>query len=156
MSKCSSAPDMLKREEMQMLNEVISLMKPVECVITKISGDSYPTCSVIIPLVRCLKVAIRECKPLTKCGNEFEKKLEATIDKRFKDFELHKIRAISNVLDPRFKKIHFESALAASAISRINDYIKKDTVQKMYQKVSVESTEKNGLWSFHPLGCDQS
>ncbi|KMQ88363.1 zinc finger bed domain-containing protein 1 [Lasius niger] len=30
-SKCSSAPDMLKREEMQMLNEVISLMKPVEC-----------------------------------------------------------------------------------------------------------------------------
>lgn len=63
---------------------------------------------------------------------------------------MHKILAISNVLDPRFKKLHFESALAASsALSRINDYIKRDTVQKMYEKVSVETTEKNDLWSFH-------
>lgn len=150
MSKCPTAPDMLKREEMQMLKDVISLMKSVERVITEVSGDSYPTCSVIIPLVRCLKEAVRECKPLTKCGHEFKEKLEATINKRFKDFELHQILAISNVLDPRFKKIHFESALAASsAISRINDYIKKGTVQKMYEKVPVQSTEINDLWSFH-------
>ncbi|XP_039310411.1 zinc finger BED domain-containing protein 4-like [Solenopsis invicta] len=150
MSKCPSAPDMLKREEMQMLNDVISLMKPVERVITEVSGDSYPTCSVIIPLVRCLKVAVRECNPLTRCGIEFKEKLEKAINIRFKDFELHKILAISNILDPRFKKIHFESALAASsAISQINDYIQKDTVQKTYNKESVESIVKTDVWSFH-------
>lgn len=149
-SKCPNAPDMLKREEMEILNDIISLMKPLECVITEISGDSYPTCSVIIPLVHCLKEAVRECKPLTKCGQEFKENLKVAIDKRFKDFELHKILAISNVLDPRFKKIHFESALAAAtAISHINDYIKKDTVRKQYQTVSVESTKENSLWSFH-------
>lgn len=81
MSKCPTAPDMLKREEMQMLKDVVSFMKPVERVITEVSRDSYPTCSVIIPLVRCLKVAVREYKPSTKYGHEFKEKLEATINR---------------------------------------------------------------------------
>ena len=155
-SKCPNAPDMLKREEIQMLNDIISLMKPVECVITEVSGDSYPTCSVIIPLIHCLKVTIRERKPSTTSGREFKEKLEAAINNRFdKNFEFNKILAVSNILDPRFKKIHFEGALAAAkAVSEINDYIKKNTasaatVQQINKEVSVKSTQENDVWSFH-------
>lgn len=95
-------------------------------------------------------MAVRNCKPLTKCGNKFKERFKATIHQRFKDFELHKKLTISNVLDLRFNKLHFESVLSAStAISRINDYIKKHTVQKTIQKVSDEPLEKNCLRSFH-------
>lgn len=35
MSKCPTTSDMLKREEMQMLNDVVSLIIPIDCVIIK-------------------------------------------------------------------------------------------------------------------------
>lgn len=156
MSKCPTAPDMLKQEEMQMPNDVVSLMKPVEYVITEVSGDFYSTCSVIIPLVWCLRVAIQKCKIITKCAKKFKEKFEVAIDTRFKDLELHEVLAVSNILDPRFKKLHFKSAMAvSSATLQINDYIKKHTVQKTNQKVYSMNQRKRTVGLSWALGCDQ-
>ncbi|XP_071569776.1 zinc finger BED domain-containing protein 4-like [Temnothorax nylanderi] len=80
MSKCDNPPDMSKRDEIQILKDVVSLMKPIENVIVEVSGDSYPTCSVIIPLVHCMKSAIYYTKPTTRIGIEFKEKLEDAIE----------------------------------------------------------------------------
>lgn len=64
-------------------------------------------------------------KIVSKISTEFKKKLLAVIEQKFKDHESNSILAISTILDPRFKKLHFQSALAAaSAITKINTLIK--------------------------------
>lgn len=38
-SKCNNPPDMLKRDEIQILKDIVSLMKPIENVINEVSGE---------------------------------------------------------------------------------------------------------------------
>ncbi|XP_011687027.1 PREDICTED: uncharacterized protein LOC105449470 [Wasmannia auropunctata] len=152
-SKCGNPPDMLIRDEIQILKEIVSLMKPIKNVITEVSGESHPTCSVIIPLVHCMKAAIYYNKSNTKIGNAFKEKLLSAIENRCKNFENNEIMSISAILDPRFKKLHFEKALAAATvISRIELLVKKkSTPQNMTtEKMNVIfNKECDNVWGFH-------
>ncbi|KAG5339161.1 ZBED1 protein, partial [Acromyrmex charruanus] len=118
-SKCSNAPDMLSREKIQVLKDLVLLMKPIENVIWDISGESYSTCGIIMPIVHCMEATIS-----TVLGEEFKERLPSEIQNRVKDFELNSILASSTILDPRFKKLHFKNALAA-----INNLIQGNVVK---------------------------
>lgn len=61
--KCRNIPEMLTRDEIELLKNITSLLKPIERVITEISGDSYPTASVIIPIIHCMQVALCSWEP---------------------------------------------------------------------------------------------
>lgn len=96
--------------------------------------ENYPTCSVIIPLVHCMKAVIYYNKSNTKMGIEFKEKLQLAIENRCKNFENDKIKSCATILDPRFKKLHFEKALAAAiAISRIELLLKKIQLQTIHR-----------------------
>ncbi|XP_039302735.1 E3 SUMO-protein ligase ZBED1-like [Solenopsis invicta] len=56
MSDCANPVDVLSREEIKILKDVFPIMEPIRDVIREISGDSYPTCSFIIPIVHCMKI----------------------------------------------------------------------------------------------------
>ncbi|XP_012218599.1 zinc finger BED domain-containing protein 4-like [Linepithema humile] len=154
-SKCDNPPDMLKRNEIQILKDMVSLIKPIANVITEVSGESYATCSVIIPLVHCMKASIYYNKPNTKMGIEFKEKLQSAIKNRCENFENDKIKSCATILDPRFKKLHFENALAAkSAISRIELLLKENTTpnnpQNMIEKFNTDMINRESdVWDFH-------
>lgn len=153
-SKCPNAPDMLSREEIQILKDLVLLMEPIENVIKEISGDKYPTCSIIIPIIHCMRASIQNFDVSTKLAEQFKQKLLTSIDNRFLDFELNTILAISTILDPRFKKLHFQNAMAASsAISRINNLIKgkiAENIKNTHVQVSNNNTKKTlSVWDFH-------
>ncbi|XP_076545901.1 uncharacterized protein LOC143305601 [Osmia lignaria lignaria] len=58
---------------------------------------------------------------------QFKNHLLALTEQKFKDLEFNPVFAISTMLDLRFKKLHFQSALAASsAITKINTLIRND------------------------------
>ncbi|XP_024888593.1 zinc finger BED domain-containing protein 4-like [Temnothorax curvispinosus] len=61
--------------------------------------------------------------------------------------------SISTILDPRFKKLHFEKALlAANAISRIESLLQRNKIRRnMTEKLNAGMVEKDcdNLWSFH-------
>lgn len=59
--KCPTAPEMLTRKEMQILEDSVLLLKPIENVITEISGETYPTGSMTIPIIRCIKISLSRC-----------------------------------------------------------------------------------------------
>jgi len=99
-SKCDKPSDMLKRDEIQILKDMVSLMKPLANVITEVSGESYSTCSVIIPLVHCMKTSIYYNKPNTKIEIEFKEKLQSAIENRCKNFENNNIKSCATILDP--------------------------------------------------------
>jgi len=157
--KCRNIPEMLIRDEIQLLKNLTSLLTPIERVITEISGDSYPTASVIIPIIHCMQVAICSWEPkqsevdnnVTETSMQFKNKLLMLIEQKFKDFEFNSILAISTILDPRFKKLHFQSALtASSAITKINTLMKSNTVSEMSNRISTRSSNnESSIWEYH-------
>ncbi|XP_036142944.1 zinc finger BED domain-containing protein 4-like [Monomorium pharaonis] len=153
--KCEKPLDMLRHDEIKTLKEMISIMRPIERAITEISGEAYPTCSIIIPLVRCMNVTIYFNKPDTQIGITFKEKLQSAINNRCKNFENNKIMSIATILDPRFKKLHFEKSLAAAtAVQHIESDLKKYRTLKDPQidrELNTEMTVRqySNLWDFH-------
>ncbi|XP_011859727.1 PREDICTED: zinc finger BED domain-containing protein 1-like, partial [Vollenhovia emeryi] len=149
---------MLTRYEIQLLKNLISLLTPIERVITEISGDSYPTASVIIPIIHCMQVAICSWEPkqlevdnnVTETSIQFKNHLLALTEQKFKVLEFNPILAISTMLDSRFKKLHFQSALAASsAITKINTLMKPNTVSEIPNRVPTRSSNnESSIWEY--------
>ena len=100
MSECNNPLDILNREEIRILTDVLKVMKPIRGVITEISGDKYPICSIIIPIVHCLEKTISIVKSDTEAGKAFKNKVDESIKARFFNFEQWSRLAIGTILDP--------------------------------------------------------
>lgn len=96
---------MLTREELDLLRDLVLVLKPVENVITECSGD---TSSLIIPIIRCMTITIKTRNPCAEIGQRLQEKLLAESHRRFKDYESRELLAISTILDLRFKRLHFQ------------------------------------------------
>ncbi|XP_058836514.1 zinc finger BED domain-containing protein 6-like isoform X2 [Topomyia yanbarensis] len=109
------SPPMLTSDELSVLKEVCKTLKPLEKVTTEMSAEKYVTCSKIIPLVRLLKISYGIMELESREAFSLKQRILHFISKYFKDIEKVRILATATLLDPRFKKIHFESALSASS-----------------------------------------
>ncbi|XP_028982326.1 zinc finger BED domain-containing protein 4-like [Diachasma alloeum] len=154
--KCQKGlfPAPLTHSQIDTLQELVEIMRPVESVIREISGSHYSTCSVIIRIVSCLTKSIRAMKLLTDEGIMFQNKLLEKINEKFANVEDHKLLAISTILDPRFKKLHFDHALAVShAVERINKEMKsmgiEDSEKKKASIYKSEDPKRFSLWRSH-------
>ncbi|XP_011859600.1 PREDICTED: zinc finger BED domain-containing protein 1-like [Vollenhovia emeryi] len=151
--KCKGSVEMPRREELDLLRDIVLVLKPVENVITECSGDTYVTSSLIIPIIRCMMIAIRARSPCTKIGQQFQEKLLSKSYRRFKDYESRELLAISTILDPQFKKLHFQKPLlAATAITKINAIIKHPSKGPTMQVMEDENNSQianDSVWSFH-------
>lgn len=147
---------MLTREELDLLRDIVLVLKPVENVITECSGDTYVTSSLVIPIIRCMIITIRARNPCTEVGQRFQEKLLAETHRRFNDYESRELLAISTILDPRFKRMHFQKPLlAATAVTKINTIIKTALHQNVSPITLAMEDENNSqiandsVWSFH-------
>ena len=158
MGECDNPIDLPNREEMKILKDVLPLMEPIRTVITEISGDSYPTSSLIIPMISCMEKKLESIQPKTEVGHEFKYRLQTTMANRFKDIEGNKILSASTILDPRYKKIHFKDPTAMSkSLTRIRKRIEETRLKKgekstpsnkeLVGKKSVSSS--NSIWEFY-------
>ncbi|TGZ38549.1 Uncharacterized protein DBV15_12606 [Temnothorax longispinosus] len=133
----------------------VLLLRPIENVITEISGETYPTGSMAIPIIRCMEIALNNCKPVTNIGQDMKSKIIAKIEDKFKEIETCELLAISTILDPRLKKIHFRSTLTASnAIANINEEMKSTSSHSAISvapnpKPSESFTHSISVWDFH-------
>lgn len=149
MSECNNPIDILNREEVKILTDVLQMMIPIRDVITEISGDTYPTCSMIIPIIHCLKKKIACIQPEKKIGQDLKDNTQATMAARFLNFEQSQLLSMSTILDPRFKKVHFEEPLAvATTLKNIDSKLNKISIEVPVSK-SQTQTDKNSIWDFH-------
>lgn len=151
--KCPTSLEMITCKEFDILNDVVNVLRPIELVTKEIGGDSYPTCSIIIPIIQCMKNIINDYIPMTVDGENFKKKILLQIERKFQNIERYQILAISTILDPRFKKLHFEQPRAvSSAISYINTLMQvtnENTDSNMSVIPVVEYDQTKNLWKFH-------
>lgn len=153
-----TAPPMLTGMELTIITSLLNILRPLEAATKEISGDKYCSSSKVIPLVHCLISKLKNLvieEPLIK---EVHKHTLTEIKKRMGAIEQVTSLSIATILDPRFKKIHFEDPLAcANAVSKIKDMIKKNLQDELCSTVESDSDNSDkislssdySLWSDH-------
>lgn len=149
----ATAPPMLSGSEISIASSVLLILRPLEVATKEISADKYCTTSKIIPLVRCIFSKITSAgvagEPVAR---EVQKLALQEITTRMGSIEHVTPLAIANILDPRFKKIHFNDAIACSnAVSKIKDLMnihlhQTEEIESDSDK-SDKSEETFSLWS---------
>ncbi|XP_047513431.1 E3 SUMO-protein ligase ZBED1-like isoform X1 [Pieris napi] len=120
-----NAPDMITSSELSVIRDLIILLTPFKQATEEISGDQYVTSSLAIPIANLLQKGLEEVKPFTEFGVAVQKSLLNLVIEKLEPLERHLHLAIATILDPRFKRIHFNSALAVStAITALSKEIR--------------------------------
>lgn len=154
-----SPTKMLFAIELQLASEIIDVLSPLEKVAKELSGERYVMTSKIIPLINCLKNKMQSIREKLKSPvtRSLIDRLQQSISSRFGQIESNSIMAVSTILDPRFKKLHFNQNLAcSSAINRIAKWMKQidennDVVTETNFRIHTEpdDDDDDDLWSFH-------
>ncbi|KAJ8928549.1 hypothetical protein NQ314_018887 [Rhamnusium bicolor] len=151
--KFPDAPRMLTAGELQIINEIISNLKPIEQVSKEISGDSYVTASIVIPLQNCMIKQISNLSPATDIGKHLKQIILSEITKRFGEIEGVSLLTIATLLDLRFKTIHFNSPLKLShSVMKLKRLI-EESQNEIINEETIEEPTKNentgSIWDYH-------
>lgn len=103
----TSPPPSLNAEDWLIIEDCVALLQPMEKVTSVLSGESYPTLSCIIPIVRGLQNSVHNKSPNTEAGRHVQRSLLEVIDRRLSVYESNRTAAKATLLDPRFKKKGF-------------------------------------------------
>nr|XP_037877017.1 E3 SUMO-protein ligase ZBED1-like [Bombyx mori] len=148
------APAMLSASEISTVSSVIMVLRPLEAATKEISGDKYCTSSKIIPLVRCMLSKITSAVIEDPVAKEVQKLAINEINKRMGSIEHVNALAIASILDPRFKRMHFNDPIACSnAVTKIKDLMKKNLHSNEEPESDSDKSDKNeeafSLWTDH-------
>ena len=131
--KHAKGPPMVTASEIETLTEIIAILKPLEWVTREISGEKYVTrlyerISTSHELAIYLKEAILK---------EFEQ--------RWSKVEFNHLLVMANLLDPRFKKVHFQDKIACSrTICFVSDAVRELTSQQKESTREFSETPASG------------
>ncbi|XP_057333515.1 E3 SUMO-protein ligase ZBED1-like [Microplitis mediator] len=158
-SQTSKTPNVIIGNDIAILQEITELLRPFEGVTRDVSGAKYETCGKIIPTVYNLFEDLEALSCKSDVAKNLKNNLKCELKKRFDKIEFNAIPAIAMLLDPRFKKMYFQSSLAASkAISHVNDKLqslKKSDEQRVVNNEN-EILKLRGIWKHHEKRAAES
>ena len=153
------SPAMLTAIELQLATEIIEILSPLEKMTKEVCGERYVIASKIIPLLNCFKHKMQSIRDnlKTPVALSLLDRLQQSITSRFGQIEHNSIMAVSTILDPRYKKMHFNQNLACSnTINRIAKWMRQIDETNISGAVSrtdfriqtnLDDNDDN-LWSF--------
>lgn len=147
-----NAPEMLTGVEIEHLKEIVQLLHPLEKITTEVCAEKFVTISKIIPMLRCVKAQYNDkIKPSSALGQQLKKVLLSEFDKRFGQIEKSHLLANATILDPRFKQLHFQDALAcASTINSLKQNLIAESEPSAESSTESESGDDSfDLWDYH-------
>lgn len=152
-----NAPDMIASSQLNVIRDVITLLSPFKQATEDISGEQYVSASLAIPISNLLQKGLEQGRPSTSIGVAVQKSLLDGVNAKLRPLEQHVLLAKASILDPRFKRIHFNSALAiSSAITELTTEIRMEHRRRgqLSPEVRVASESENNspspsLWSRH-------
>lgn len=147
-------PAMVSPANLEAIGELIQLLKPAEEVTENVSGEKYVSISLVIPSIKCAIRAMRQVPVKTRVGLLAKEALLQNFSARFKNDPTNSLFQKAMLLDPRFKKLHFQSAMQAKDVVKIvNEELKALKGEKRQQQtiVGTKSNESKptGIWAFH-------
>ncbi|CAH0562783.1 unnamed protein product [Brassicogethes aeneus] len=159
--KLKNAPRMLSGNEIELLSEIVNILKPFKQATTEISGSDYITGSLVLPMISCIDSALATIKPTNEISTMLLRKLQVSLESRCGHLEKNLLLCNALLCDPRFKKIYMKPVVASQAAMQISEEIKK--VQKEmgnYSSPSSASTSRQddsneSLWSIHDKSLEK-
>lgn len=156
-SQTGSTPNVIAGNDIEILKEARELLQPFESITREISSEKNPTCSKVIPIIYNLFETLKNIKCSSEIAKNLKEQLLKNLEKRFHDVEFNNIFSISMLLDPRFKKLYFTSATAASkAIQKVNEKIslqknlkEQTTMNDNNNTNNVNNQNIQGIWKYH-------
>lgn len=149
-------PEMLTADEIDIAKEMLLVLKPMEVATRELCGQKYVTSSTVIPLINCLIKKTEGIDLTHLTALTLRRAILDNLNKRFSRMEERSLLSISTILDPRFKTIHLNNALARSrAIKCIKNQINEiksncDEPSSSNQGSSDDDVEhSDSLWSVH-------
>lgn len=153
-----NSPPMLNALEVEQLKEILSLLQVMEKLTVEASGEQYVTVSIVIPLINCAIKNLSSVNMQFPITTNLKNSLEAEIEKRFGLREQVNLLALGTFLDPRFKNVHFNDAVASSKIlqkvnSLVLDQLKINESESSSSESEIvspsEEQKEIDIWSFH-------
>ena len=127
----------LSAANVEILKELIVILKPIEAVSRELSADEYVSASKIIPLARSLQ---RLITGPSIASNKVGEELASQMTRRFLSMESNLLLGAATMLDPRLKKCAF-GADDTVAIDKILRSIKAELVHAVSSHENSTSTE---------------
>lgn len=157
--KHPKSPPILSAAEIDIIKDVVTIMKQFFTITKELSGESYITASKVIPLVNCLKQKIELTETHSETSMLLKQNILQQILERFGTIENVKLLSVATLLDPRFKKIHFTCALSCSEAVHRATYFMREADNKQVT-ISVKQQEEihkpdetiinsDNLWDYH-------
>lgn len=144
------SPEMVTGHELEILKQIVLLLKPFEFVTKESSGQNYVTLSKIIPMINCLTSKLQNFSSSIECVTLLQNKLLCDCSKRFGMIEFNMYAALGTLLDPRFKNLHFRDANACGrAIQKLKNLIKDDTSTSNSDSEVEINSEDFDFWLHH-------
>lgn len=151
--KNPKSPAMVDAPDLQIIKEVLTVLSPIEAVSREMCGENYLTSSKVIPIVNCLVKKMETLSPSTEKVIALKTATLNEISKRFKAIEQHKLLAVSTILDPRFKRLHFNSPIyCANAVTFINQSIqsrKQLDIDNRAEIQPISIINPDSVWAYH-------
>ncbi|XP_026484617.2 E3 SUMO-protein ligase ZBED1-like [Vanessa tameamea] len=150
--KLPQAPDIISPEEENILKDVVILLDIFEQATEMISGDQYPTSSLIIPIIYGLFDNIQSLGPRVSItvGTIFLQTLKENMNNHLLDYESRTVCRISTILHPVFRNSfrHLNNKLAAKEAvkAEINNIIRVRNLPQVtdIDTLSIASTSDTG------------
>uniref|UniRef100_A0A6P7H2S3 Zinc finger BED domain-containing protein 1-like n=1 Tax=Diabrotica virgifera virgifera TaxID=50390 RepID=A0A6P7H2S3_DIAVI len=135
-----NAPEPLDASEWIYLQECVEILEPLHTMTEEMSGQKYPTLSMVIPLLRSVQHALKSVKTNTDVSLLLKNQLIEVISRRFSGWEENKIVAKSTFLDPRFMKTSFGLPVNADKAEK---YVTEE-LESMKKKLQNNNTATGG------------
>lgn len=142
--KLPQAPEIITPDEEKTLRDIVLLLDVFEQATKMISGEQYPTSSLIIPIIYGLydNVRILGSRIATTVGEKFLQNLKRFMNERLLTYESRTVCRISTILHPAFRNSFrmMENKLAAKEAvkAEINNIVRVRQVRQIS-----ESTEES-------------
>lgn len=103
------------------------MLSPCKQTTEDITGDQHVSANLAIPISNLLKKGLEQYKPSTDVGIAIQKSLLDGVIAKLGPLEQNLLLVKATILDPPFKRIHFNSATAiSSAVSDLSAEIRSE------------------------------
>ncbi|KAL5245855.1 hypothetical protein ACI65C_013263 [Semiaphis heraclei] len=164
--RVSGAPSIPSQYEIKVLKEGVKMLCPFELATKEFSTGKHVSASKVIPLIAILDKKLNNLMCTTKEAQHLLNQLKIEFYKRFQNVEKISLLAVSTILDPRFKRIHFRGPLnAANAVQFIHEEMKRtNTLHENSNNTEIEQSSdtrpqpqvlEDSLWDDHDLHVSQ-
>ena len=138
-------PAMVTASEIETLIEIMAILKPLESVTREISGEKYVTASKVIPMIRLMTRLYERISTSHELAIYLKEAILKEFKQRWSKVEFNHLLAMANLLDPRFKKVHFQDKIACSRTIRfVSDAVRELTSQQKESRREFSETPASG------------